>query len=107
MRDDSVLRQHLNDHTPGYVFLADADKNTFMEIPYSNMKEINISEDRRDETIMDDPLYFHMPVSRYVDWTIRFGKSLDGSNKTIYTVFNKPVKPEPEVDTDELEALLP
>ena len=98
---ESILRQQLNGHTPGYVFLADADKNIYMEIPYSNVKEINISEDRRDEAIMDDPLHWYVPVSRYVDWTIRFGKLLDGSDPTMYRIF----KPG-EADPAKLEALL-
>lgn len=103
MAVESVLRQRLNGNTPGYVLLADANKNVYMEIPYSDMKEINVSEDRCDEMIMDDPLHWHAPVSRYVCWTIRFGKSLDGGDQTIYKVLNTQ---EPEVNHDELEALL-
>lgn len=101
MLDFSVLREHLNSYTAGYVFLADDNKNVFMEIPYSNLKEISVSDDLHDQAILNDPLAWYAPVRRYAEWTLRFGKLINEDDPSVYTIVNHR-----DADPEKLEALL-
>lgn len=103
MPAESVLRQHLNSNTPGYVFLADADKNIFMEIPYSNMKEISVFDNLQNQAILNDPFAWYAPVRRYAEWTLRFGKLMDENDPTAYTIIDAS---ENKANSDEIMALL-
>jgi len=104
MPAESLLQANLNNYTPGYVLLADTNKNVFMEIPYSNLRDIHCAHEYEDTVIGDDPLHFayYAPTYKRIDWTIRCSKSA-GPHDALYTIIDRQLD---DADPGKLEALL-
>lgn len=92
---------------PGYIFLADKDKNICMEIPYTNMLKFdcrqNFSEDAFFGYDPMNPLYSFHTGPQCMEWEICVRNNISDPGQALFTVTANEQR---NVEHEKLEALL-